>query len=272
VSFRTVSNSFVFRYSRSCGPCSGRLTFSSPTTQEDAASTKAIDLHNYNRFSTPAPWPIEQGPSTHSSQVYTHCLDYSSSDEQPTFAYPFPPSMSGDLDAIYPSHSFDPLWQLHLQSTTLSSPRSTGPGPTGWEMDPTSFPASVTSSPASTCAVIPPITIPQGQNGVPYPLPWLSQRDPYGDLNLEGLLEDQHLGVSLSLRTKQHYADAYWKNFHHQFPILHKQSYQSQSPSPLLGAAVMAVGAQYADEPFAKSDSRILHEKCLELITKVEEY
>jgi hypothetical protein len=113
--------------------------------------------------------------------------------------------------------------------------------------------------------------MPQGQNGVPYPLPWIAQRDRYGTLDLEGLLEDQHLGVCLSLKTKQHYVDAYWKNFHPLFPILHKQSYRSQSPSPLLGAAVMAIGAQYTDEQFAKGDSRILHEKCLELITKYKQ-
>jgi hypothetical protein len=180
--------------------------------------------------------------------------------------------MSGELDPLYPPHSYEPLWQLPLQSTNVSSPRSTGQGQTGWEMEPTSFPASVASSPASTCAALPPVAVPQCQNGVPYPLPWVAQRDPYGDLNLEGLLEDQHLGVNLSLRTKQHYADAYWKNFHPQFPVLHRQSYRSQSPSPLLGAAVMAMGAQYVDEPYAKGDSRILHEKCLELITKVEDY
>jgi len=31
----------------------------------------------------------------------------------------------------------------------------------------------------------------------------------------------------------------------------------------------MAVGAQYTNKPFAKSDSRILHQKCQELIVKV---
>jgi hypothetical protein len=229
------------------------LTLDSPTTQEDTASIKSNDPHNYGRQFVPAaPWPVELGPSFP--------------------PYSFPTSMPGELGSLDPSHDFDPLWQLSLHSTNVSSPRSTGPGQAGWEMVPSSFPASLSSSPASTYASIPPAVVPQSQGSVPYPLPWLAQRDPYGDLNLEGLLEDQHLGMSLSLRTKQHYADAYWENFHPQFPILHEQSYRSRSPNPLLGAAVMAVGAQYADEPFAKNDSRVLHEKCLELITKVEDF
>jgi hypothetical protein len=249
-----------------------RLTFTSPTTQEDATSIKPEPNYNQN-FLAPGAWPVELGHSVDSSHAYTGGLDYSSSDEQSSFnPYPFVPSITAELDQLYPPHNnFDPVWQLPLNPEQASSPRSTVPGHGGWEMDATSFPASVASSPASTSAAFPPVVVSQSQNGVPYPLPWLAQRDPYGDLNLEGLLEDQHLGVSLSLRTKQHYADAYWKNFHPVFPILHKQSYQSQSPSPLLGAAVMAIGAQYTDEQFAKSDSRILHEKCLELITKVED-
>jgi hypothetical protein len=42
-----------------------------------------------------------------------------------------------------------------------------------------------------------------------------------------------------------------------------------QSEEKLLSSAVMAIGAQYTDETFAGSDSRILHEKCQELIAKV---
>jgi hypothetical protein len=245
------------------------LTVGSPTTQDDTPSIKP-DPHNYSRsFLAPAPWPVDVVSSHDPTQLYP---DYSEPDEQSYNPYPYVPSMP-ELDPLYPSqNSFDPLWPLPLNSTNPSSPRSTVPGHIGgWEMDPTSISASLASSPASTCAAIPPVVIPQNQNGVPYPLPWIAQRDPYGTLDLEGLLEDQHLGVCLSLRTKQHYADAYWKNFHPLFPVLHKQSYQSQSPSPLLGAAVMAVGAQYTDEQFAKGDSRILHEKCMELITKVED-
>ncbi|KAF2399510.1 hypothetical protein EJ06DRAFT_522406 [Trichodelitschia bisporula] len=103
---------------------------------------------------------------------------------------------------------------------------------------------------------------------VPYPLPWTGTRDRYGTLNIEGLLENQQLGLSLNLGTKQHYVKAYWEHFHPLFSILHKQSYRSHTPSPLLSAAVMAIGAQYTDEPAARHDSRILHEKCLELIAK----
>jgi hypothetical protein len=109
----------------------------------------------------------------------------------------------------------------------------------------------------------------QSSDGIPYPLPWSGYRDGYGNLDIEGALEQQQLGETLNLKTKQHYVQAYWKHFHPLFPILHPQTYQQHRSSPLLSAAVMAVGAQYTDKPFAKSDSRILHQKCQELILKV---
>jgi len=106
-------------------------------------------------------------------------------------------------------------------------------------------------------------------DSIPYPLPWSGYRDGYGSLDIEGALEQQQLGETLNLKTKQIYVQAYWKNFHPLFPVLHSQTYQKHRSSPLLNAAVMAVGAQYTNKPFAKSDSRILHQKCQELIVKV---
>ena len=111
--------------------------------------------------------------------------------------------------------------------------------------------------------------VPQVTGSVPYPLPWAGHHDECGSLSLEGLLEEQQLGRYLSLDKKQHFVDAYWKHFHSLFPILHRQTYQRHRSNPLFSAAVMAVGAQFSDRGFAKSDSRILHEKCQELIAKV---
>ncbi|KAF2435485.1 hypothetical protein EJ08DRAFT_692732 [Tothia fuscella] len=249
------------------------LNFINPSTVKDTPSLKTETLSYRTPYS--APWEVELEATVESSHGYNigGASDYSSSgDQSPFIPYQYLTSTPGELDTLYPPHNnFEPLW-FPLQSTNASSPRSVaGHLPVWGEMEPTSFPASVASSPASTCAAMPPVIMPQGQNGVPYPLPWMAQRDRYGTLDLEGLLEDQHLGVCLSLRTKQHYVDAYWKNFHPLFPVLHKQSYRSQNPSPLLGAAVMAIGAQYTDEQFAKGDSRILHEKCLELINKYKQ-
>ena len=136
-----------------------------------------------------------------------------------------------------------------------------------------SFTSSLVSSPSLMHAI--PSTVLSPELGgstidsIPYPLPWSGYRDGYGSLDIEGALEQQQLGETLNLKTKQIYVQAYWKNFHPLFPVLHSQTYQKHRSSPLLNAAVMAVGAQYTNKPFAKSDSRILHQKCQELIVKV---
>lgn len=131
------------------------------------------------------------------------------------------------------------------------------------------FPTSGASSPTSVASTaLPPVFIPQDRKGIPYPLLFPVQRDKYGSLDLEVPLEDQQLGISLTLKTKQYYIESYWKYFHPVFPILHRPSYQAQTPCPLLSAAVMSIGAQYNDGHFAKGDSRILHEKCQELLSK----
>lgn len=136
-------------------------------------------------------------------------------------------------------------------------------------MDQGPFQTSGASSPTSVASTaLPPVIIPHDSKGIPYPLSFRVQRDKYGSLNLEVPLEDQQLGMSLSLKTKQHYIESYWKCFHPMFPVLHRASYQAQTPCPLLSAAVMSIGAQYNDGHFSKGDSRILHEKCQELISK----
>jgi hypothetical protein len=241
------------------------LTSVSATTQADAPQIKA---ENYIRptvswpnagvtFET-ADYAVVRGPSP-----------YPSSDRQsPLIHYSYTPSW---IPIDYTNQtSFDPI--IPYIPTNVSSPCSTAAahmGPSIFDMDQPQFPTSVASSPTSVVSTtLPPVVIPQNQNGVPYPLPFIAQRDKYGSLDLEGLLEDQHLGICLSLKTKQHYVESYWKYFHPMFPVLHKPTYQAQTPCPLLSAAVMSIGAQYTDEQFAKGDSRILHEKCLELITK----
>lgn len=143
-------------------------------------------------------------------------------------------------------------------------PGASGVGP--------SFASSVVSSPSpmhGDLVDLSPNLSGQSYDSIPYPLPWSGDGDGYGSLDIEGALEQQQLGETLNLKTKQNYVQAYWKHFHPLFPVLHPQTYQQRHSSPLLSAAVMAIGAQYTDNPFAKSDSRILHHKCQDLIIKV---
>jgi len=126
-----------------------------------------------------------------------------------------------------------------------------------------SFPPSFISSPSL-------YAIPRTIDSIPYPLPWSGHRDGYGSLDIERALDQQQLGEALDLKTKQHhYIRAYWKHFHPLFPVLHRKMYEQHPTNPLLSAAVMAIGAQYTNEPFARNDSQVLHQKCQELIAQV---
>jgi hypothetical protein len=115
-----------------------------------------------------------------------------------------------------------------------------------------------TSTSSSPVSAVPPILLPLSGAG--------------GAIGPEDSLQDGQLGVSLSIQRKRAYVEAYWRYFHPLFPIMHRQRFTQYTQVPgakLLLAAMMAIGAQYAQELFAGSDSRILHEKCQELIAKV---
>jgi hypothetical protein len=112
---------------------------------------------------------------------------------------------------------------------------------------------SSTSSSLTPLSVVPPILLPLSGTGP------------------ENSLQGDQLGVSLSIQRKRAYVEAYWRYFHPLFPIMHRQrftQYTQVRGAKLLLAAMMAIGAQYSQELFAGSDSRILHEKCQELIVK----
>jgi hypothetical protein len=121
------------------------------------------------------------------------------------------------------------------------------------EFDKVSVQTSTSSSPAQTLP-LPPAPVPSRSS------------------NASANSLQAYLGISLSETRKLTYRDAYFKNFHSLFPVLHRQTFREQMQYPeqfLLDAAVMAIGAQYADEvSFASSDSKILHEKCQELINE----
>jgi hypothetical protein len=84
--------------------------------------------------------------------------------------------------------------------------------------------------------------------------------------------QDKQLGIKLSLARKHTYFDAYWTHFHPIFPIIHRPTLIKIMPKTqggVLFAAIMAIGAHYSPEPLAQADSRILHERCEEYLSKV---
>ncbi|KAF2010777.1 hypothetical protein BU24DRAFT_436201 [Aaosphaeria arxii CBS 175.79] len=63
------------------------------------------------------------------------------------------------------------------------------------------------------------------------------------------------------------YLDTYWRLFHPSFPVVHRASFERMmAQSPMLRAAMIAIGMQYSNDPSAKRKSRILHDRCLKLL------
>jgi hypothetical protein len=81
------------------------------------------------------------------------------------------------------------------------------------------------------------------------------------DLNMDFLLAP----------TQQRYVAAYWADVHPLFPVLHRGTFESSPPSPLLKTAVLALGAQSFGEIKDSLDSRILHERCVKVLRRVSQ-
>jgi hypothetical protein len=173
----------------------------------------------------------------------------------------YPPSVPQLIKVENYQQPFHPGWTTDLNPHGLQSPDSTAPhiwlpDPVPADHDGRSINPSSSSSPTPPVSAVPPVLLPLS-NGAGSP---------------EDSLQDGQLGVSLSIQRKKAYVDAYRRYFHPLFPIIHWQrftQYTQVRGAKLLLAAMMAIGAQYAQELFAGSDSRILHEKCQELIVKV---
>ncbi|CAO2650049.1 Nn.00g013410.m01.CDS01 [Neocucurbitaria sp. VM-36] len=62
--------------------------------------------------------------------------------------------------------------------------------------------------------------------------------------------------------------DYYWRLFHPTFPVVHRSTFESMSPSPMLHAAMVAIGGQYSNDTSVKRKSRILHDRCMKLLER----
>jgi hypothetical protein len=150
-------------------------------------------------------------------------------------------NISGITSLSPPESATPPKWDLMLEHERHSAVQSSS------------------SSPAPVLAA-PPILLPVSGTGS------------------DELLQDGQLGGILHPTRQKTYTDAYWKHFHPVFPIVHQRLRFMPASNPsassagrarrLLQVTMMAVGAQYSEEWFAPSDSRILHEKCQEVIVK----
>ncbi|KAF1836544.1 hypothetical protein BDW02DRAFT_587351 [Decorospora gaudefroyi] len=93
----------------------------------------------------------------------------------------------------------------------------------------------------------------------------MAQRDEEEGVILFG---DQQYGMASVAHTYpfEQYLDYYWRLFHPTFPIVHRSTFIS--PSPMLHAAMIAIGGQYSNDTSVKRKSRILHDRCMKLLER----
>lgn len=77
------------------------------------------------------------------------------------------------------------------------------------------------------------------------------------------------MGQNADILLFEQYLDNYWRMFHPSFPVVHRPTFERVNESPMLRAAMIAIGAQYSTEPNAQQKSRTLHDRCLKLLDKV---
>ncbi|KAF2186147.1 hypothetical protein K469DRAFT_146292 [Zopfia rhizophila CBS 207.26] len=83
------------------------------------------------------------------------------------------------------------------------------------------------------------------------------------------LFPEQSFGMGIaSTYPYDQYLNNYWSLFHPSFPVVHRATSDGVTASPMLHAAMIAIGAQYSSDPSAKRKSRILHDRCLKLLDK----
>ncbi|EAS36633.3 uncharacterized protein CIMG_01987 [Coccidioides immitis RS] len=62
--------------------------------------------------------------------------------------------------------------------------------------------------------------------------------------------------------------ESYWQYFHPLFPIVHRSSFFSTKPSPLMAGAMVAIGSQYDRRPNSQEYSLALLEACQKILSK----
>lgn len=82
------------------------------------------------------------------------------------------------------------------------------------------------------------------------------------------LSQAEHYGMSLFAHTfpSEHFLNNYWRRFHPTFPIVHRFTFASLESSPMLYAAMIAIGAHYSDNADL---ARKIHERCIKLLELV---
>ncbi|KAK3709086.1 hypothetical protein LTR37_011065 [Vermiconidia calcicola] len=67
---------------------------------------------------------------------------------------------------------------------------------------------------------------------------------------------------------EERYLSAYWHWVHAYYPVVHRPTFSIQNVSPLLRAAMLALGAQALGDAADKGNARIMHERCTKVLKK----
>ena len=66
------------------------------------------------------------------------------------------------------------------------------------------------------------------------------------------------------------YLGAFWRLIHPFFPVVHQPTFILRNASPLLKAAMLALGAHALPDTSDRRNARIIHERCLKVVKKVK--
>jgi hypothetical protein len=226
---------------------------------------------NFNRHTAAVPVPIGEMTPGLWPDSYSHSPGYSSSSG---YASPIAPT---DFPHIYgnaPYHrtrtpsnaSFgEQPWPYSSRSPTSTTSTmaftwpSTDKGPTasGLAYMGVSYPMTSMSIPTSMDHM--------AEYGHFGPKTMIQRDDEEGVI----LFGDQHYGMASIAHTYpfEQYLDYFWRLFHPTFSVVHRSTFMS--PSPMLHAAMIAIGGQYSTDTTVKRKSRILHDRCMKLLERV---
>ena len=68
---------------------------------------------------------------------------------------------------------------------------------------------------------------------------------------------------------EERYLGSYWLWIHPFFPVVHRPTFKLRNASPLLKAAMLALGAHALGDAEDKRNARTVHERCTKVIKKV---
>ncbi|KAF3036770.1 hypothetical protein E8E11_005819 [Didymella keratinophila] len=100
------------------------------------------------------------------------------------------------------------------------------------------------------------------------------QYDPHNLVQMEHeesvyLFPQEHYGMSQIARPSsfEQWLNSYWRLFHPTFPIIHRFTFACLETSPMLYAAMAAIGAHYSNDSYHARD---IHDRCVKLLARRE--